>query len=268
MYAQEFLNVLKSPFQILAIVLFIYGFLPLLAFGLGSLLFPNHPEITAGLVLIAVLPVAMTSAFWTDLAKGNLPLTLSIITLTTFLAGLVTPGVMGVMAGQLVEFDAQALVVKLIKTVIIPCIIGLLFRQKFPATTKKAKPYLDLGVRLNVFLILAINGAVMRPYLSDVGPRVFVIIFAVFAYVLLSYLTGFGFASLLFPKDLGSRISVSFVSGMRNNGAGIVIALAYFPPLVAMPVILSILLQQPMASIVKRLVDYRAGQVQPVKESY
>ena len=120
MYAREFLNVLKSPFQILAIVLFIYGFLPLLAFGLGSLLFPNHPEITAGVGSDCRLPVAMTSAFWTDLAKEQPSSNLSIITLTTFLAGLVTPGVMGVMAGQLVEFDAQALVVKLIKTVIIP----------------------------------------------------------------------------------------------------------------------------------------------------
>ncbi len=252
--AAEFIAVMRTPLKVLLTVLFLYGVIPVLAFGWGRMIFPGDPQLVAGMVLIAVLPVAMTSAFWTDLTKGNLPLTLSIITFTTFLAGIITPGVMSLVAGKLIEFDAMSLVIKLVKTVIIPTIVGIVVREKFPKQTGAAKPYLNLGVRLNIFLILAINAAVMRPFLGDVGPKVLLIIFAVLVQVLLSYLGGYGFAYLLFPKDAGSRVSISYVSGMRNNGAGIVIALAYFPPLVAMPVILSILLQQPLASVFRTLV--------------
>ena len=68
---REFLNVLVALSDSCYRLVYLW-FLPA-AFGLGSLPFPNHPGSPG--FLIAALPVAMTSAFWTDLAKGNLPLT-------------------------------------------------------------------------------------------------------------------------------------------------------------------------------------------------
>ncbi len=257
---REFMSVLRTPGKIIAIIVFAYGGLAALAYGMGQLVFPDAPQITAGLVLIAVLPVAMTSALWTDLAKGDLALTLSIVALTTFSAGIVIPTVMSVVAGQLIEFDSRSLVIDLVKTVIVPTVVGLAFRHRFPAPTQQIRPYLSLGVRLNTFLMMAINTAVMLPYLEGVGLTVVLIVLAVLAQLILSYIAGYGFASLLFSNNLAARISVAYVCGMRNNAAGIVIAVAYFPPLVSLPVILSILIQQPLASFVRQVVLSRVRQ--------
>jgi len=52
---------------------------------------------------------------------------------------------------------------------------------------------------------------------------------------------------LLKEKEL--IVAVSFSSGMRNISLGLVLALAYFEPLTAVPVVLSILIQQPFATL-------------------
>ena len=80
----------------------------------------GEPSLAAGLVLISLLPVAVTSAFWTEVNEGNLPVTLSIISVTTLLSGVVIPVLMQVYVGAIVEFDSAALVAGLVKNVLIP----------------------------------------------------------------------------------------------------------------------------------------------------
>jgi predicted Na+-dependent transporter len=45
-----------------------------------------------------------------------------------------------------------------------------------------------------------------------------------------------------------------YTTGMRNNSLGIVLAFSFFEPRAAVPVLLSILIQQPMASFVHWLL--------------
>lgn len=257
----EFALVLRSPGKVIATVLFIYLIIPVTALGIGYAFFPHAPELTAGLVLITVLPVAVTSAVWTDLSDGNLPFTLSIITLTTLLAGIITPTAMTLVAGTLIEFDAISLVLDLVKTVILPVIVGLVVRQLLPRFAQTIKPVLDILVKINIVITLAINSAVMKPYLGGIGAKVLWIIGAVFLLILFSYLLGYIFGGIVFRRDRETRISTAYVCGMRNNGAGLVIASAYFPPLVALPVIMSILLQQPLANVIRAITVSRTQKI-------
>lgn len=261
----EFALILRSPWKVISTIAFIYGVIPVAALGIGRVLFPTAPELIAGLVLIAVLPVAVTSAVWTDLAHGNLPFTLSIITLTTLLAGVITPTAMTLVAGTLIAFDAMGLVLDLVKTVIIPVVVGLFVRQLLPRFAQRIRPALNLLVKVNIVITLAINAAVMKPLLGDMGAKVFWIVGAVFMLVAFSYLAGYMFGGILFRGDRKTRISTAYVCGMRNNGAGIVIASAYFPPLVALPVIMSILLQQPIATIIRTFTVKRRDAVKELE---
>ena len=68
--------------------------------------------------------------------------------------------------------------------------------------------------------------------------------------VLLIALSGY-FISWMIGKYLNGKeeIIAYFTGGMRNMGAGAVIAVTYFPPAVALPVILGMLFQQVLASL-------------------
>jgi predicted Na+-dependent transporter len=245
--------------KIVLILLIIYGLVPLFALTLGTIVLPNEPGLAAGLVLVSILPVAISSAFWTETTKGNLPLTFSIISITTLLSGILIPTLMKLYVGEAIEFNASGLVTGLSKTVVAPVIGGLVIRHYFAHPAEVAKPYLDVGVRICMLVIISVNAAVIIPYVRGMGWELVVVIVTILVHILASYLIGYSFAYLAFPTDPDMRISISYISGMRNNSAGIAIALAYFPPLVAVPVILSILLQQPVAAIARTIIEKRQG---------
>lgn len=253
----EFRQISRLSRKIALIPLIVYGFVPLFALSLGKIALPDEPGLAAGLVLISILPVAISSAFWTETTKGNLPLTFSIVTLTTLLSGILIPSLMRLYFGETIEFNASGLVAGLIRTVVVPVITGLAVRHFFAAPIQMVKPYLDVGVKISMLVIISINAAVIIPYVQDMGWELLVVIIAILVHIVASYTIGYCFAYLAFPHDPDMRISISFTSGMRNNSAGIAIALTYFPPLVAVPVILSILFQQPIAAIAKTIIEKR-----------
>ncbi len=245
----------------LAFILVIsYGIVPLFALSLGKIILPGEPSLAAGLVLISLLPVAVTSALWTEVNEGNLPVTLSIISVTTLLSGVVIPVLMQVYVGAIVEFDSAALVAGLVKNVLIPVIIGIGVNQYLPNPAKAVKPFLDVVVKICLFLVVAINAAVIVPYLEQMGKVLLGVILAIMIHVFACYVVGYCSARLVFPHRPDIQTSILYTSSMRNNAAGIAIALAYFSPFVAVPVILSILFQQPMAALVKTLLDRRARE--------
>lgn len=93
-----------------------------------------------------------------------------------------------------------------------------------------------------------INGAVVAPYLTHMDKKLFVVASAVlciaFAGYLFSWLIGM---SLRRSKD--DIVALTFTGGMRNISAGAVLAIAYFPAPVAVPVVIGMLFQQILASL-------------------
>ncbi|MCO1600674.1 hypothetical protein [Desulfosporosinus nitroreducens] len=57
-----------------------------------------------------------------------------------------------------------------------------------------------------------------------------------------------------------------FNVGMRNTGFGSVIAISYFPATVALPIVLTLLFQQPIAAIVSKIImkfDHQDRKIRP-----
>ncbi|NMB46661.1 MAG: bile acid:sodium symporter family protein [Firmicutes bacterium] len=253
----EFRQIGRLSSKIVLILLVIYGLVPLFALALGKVALPNEPGLAAGLVLISILPAAMTSAFWTEETNGNLALTFSMIIMTTILSGILIPSLMNLYVGKTIEFNASGLLTGLIKTVVLPVLIGLAVRHYFDTPTQIVKPYLDVCVKISMLVVISINAAVIIPYVQDLRWELLAVVIAILIHILGSYAVGYCSAYLAFPHNPEMRISIAYATGMRNNSAGIAIALAYFPPLVAVPVILSILFQQPIAAITRTIIDRR-----------
>ena len=71
----------------------------------------------------------------------------------------------------------------------------------------------------------------------------------VFLQMMGGYLLGFAITTLL-GLDYAASITMTYAATMRNNGAGILIAVSYFSPLMALPITLNTLIQQPIASTI------------------
>lgn len=260
---QSFRDALKAPQRVVIATLLLFGVMPIVSFVLARTLLPESSGFGPGVIMVAVLPAAVTSSVWTGIAKGNIPLNLTIIGTTTLLSGIVTPALLSLLVGVFVTVDTGALFRGLLVTVMIPVLLGVALHHPFERVRPQLGTGLELLVKLGICTILFINGSVLAPYLTEWGWRVagfasVVILQTAVAYGLVYIITKWG---MRLPIE--DVISMTFSVGMRNNGAGIVLALAHFGPVVAMPVIISILAQQPIASLMYRYVIRPSGEGSP-----
>jgi predicted Na+-dependent transporter len=238
-----------NPLPILLVIFILHIFMPLWALGVGHLAFNGDLFTITGLVLAMAIPTGITSFVWVSIYKGNTALTLAIILIDTMLSPFVVPLIMSLLVGGNIEMDIFGMTQGLLMMIVIPSIVGMTLNQVL-----KGKVVSNLSARLSPFakiamgLVVMLNGAVVAPYLLDVNLKLIGIAIIVLFIALSGYLISF-FAGKLFKQDKETIISLMFSGGMRNISAGAVLAVSYFPPAVAVPVVLGMLFQQTLASI-------------------
>ena len=104
-----------------------------------------------------------------------------------------------------------------------------------------------------MLVLLAVNGAVVRPYLQQVDWQLFRLVLVVALHTTLNFGVGYLASLGLLGRNDRSLPTVVYAAAMKNNAAGIVIALGHFGPIAALPVVLNMILQQFWASTYYRL---------------
>ena len=241
---QSFTDVVKKPKAFIISLFIIYLILPVIGFGLGKIFYSSSPEYAVGHFLLAVSPVAITSMLWTGFLGGNLVLSLALITVATVLSGLLLPFQVSFFMGKAVAFDAIALMLSLSKMIVLPVIAGLLLRIKAPVLVDKVSSWFNVVNKLIIMMILAVNGAAVTPYIDTVDWHLIRMFLIVGLHLLLNFSVALVVCRYTLGKGSKDLPAIVFASGMRNNAAGVVIALHYFGPEVALPVIICIFLQQ------------------------
>jgi BASS family bile acid:Na+ symporter len=146
----------------------------------------------------------------------------------------------------------------LLTMIVFPSLLGMAL---YDLTRGKVKqvwgPRLAPLTKVSMALVVSINASVIAPYLRDWSPKLFGTAIFVLGLATLGYLFGF-MASRLMRWNQATLIAVTFNSGMRNISAGAVLAIAYFPASVAVPVVLGMLFQQSLASVTGYLLHRRS----------
>jgi bile acid:Na+ symporter, BASS family len=138
---KDFIKELTKPGKVIIASVMCYTLMPLIALLIIKVYnFP--PEVAAGIILIGVGPAGAASNVMTFLAKGNLALSMTITTLTTLIAPLVTPFLMKLLAGQLIQVDAVGMMISILNMLFIPVIAGIIINKilygNLPWTKKDA----------------------------------------------------------------------------------------------------------------------------------
>jgi BASS family bile acid:Na+ symporter len=189
--------------------------------------------ILVGLALVAAMPIAGSSAAWTQNAKGDLALGLGLVLASTLLSPLTTP-----MIFELVEQMATgeyALVLDglegngtgalLILCVLLPSVLGTAARLVIGAARlTRARPVLKLVNSINLLLLNYANASVSLPQIVAAPDWDFlaVSLAVVVALCVLAFTAGWYLARLL-RADAAQRAALMFGLGMNNNGTGLVL---------------------------------------------
>ncbi|WP_342600281.1 bile acid:sodium symporter family protein [Psychrobacillus sp. FSL H8-0483] len=245
----SFKNAVLHPFPIFIALIVLHIVMPLMALGIGHVVFTGDIYTITGMVLMMSIPTGITSFVWVSISKGNNTLALTIILIGALLSPFIVPLTMSLLVGGNVQIDSFHMMVGLFWMIVIPSIIGMTLNQ-----VTKGKVVNILSARLSPIskigmgIVVMLNGAVVAPYLLDVKLKVVGIAFTVLAIAFLGYVISF-LVAIWCKQQKETVIALTFTGGMRNISAGVVLAITYFPAPVAVPVVLGMLFQQILASI-------------------
>lgn len=139
-------------------------FIPVIAFGLGQVVFSASPDLVVGICIIMAAPVTVAAGtVMTSIARGNVPLSLFICVATNFVAVLTIPFTLDLLlqTAYNVELPIPETITRLVITVLIPTTIGQLIRAKFKETLLRHKKFFSLFQQSVVLLIIfnAVSGS-------------------------------------------------------------------------------------------------------------
>ena len=227
---EDFKRIAQKPIIILIGCCSQFSIMPLGAFLLAKL-FDLPPEIAAGLILTGSAPGAMASNVMSYIAKADAAYSISLTTVSTLLAPLLTPGLTFMLARSRLEVPFWEMVGSVMKMVIVPLFIGFGVRHYLKDKIEKVSAIFPaISVTFIIFicsLVIALN----RDYLAKVTG---VILAAGVLLNIYGMLAGYGVGSA-FQMEVRRRRTLSIEIGMQNAGLGTVLALKHFGERAAIP---------------------------------
>jgi BASS family bile acid:Na+ symporter len=213
MSVKDFAGVVKSPKGVVIGVMSQFIIMPMLGFTLASVTdFPA--EIAAGIILIGCSPSGLASNVMSYLAKANLALSITITSITTLMAPFVTPVLMKLLAGALVEIEMLKMMWDIIKMIILPIGAGLIFNKLLSGKSKWVDDAMPIVSMFGIAAIITIITAAGRESLLIIGPA---LIGVVLIHNTFGYLLGYWSARLFKMPERDCR-TVAIEVGMQNGG--------------------------------------------------
>ncbi len=237
----DFKNVFEAPKAAFVGLLLQFVLLPAASFLLVLIIQPA-PSIALGMMLVAACPGGNISNFITHLSKGNTALSVSLTSLGTLLALVMTPLNLEVW-GSLYPPTAAILtevsldpweVFKTICVLIgIPLVIGMTMSQRYPIIasriSKRVKPISILIFAIFVIVAFANNVDAFTEYIH-------LVVLVVFIHNLTALSLGY-YVAKLFGLSKENRKTLAIETGIQNSGLGLVLIFGFFQGLGGMAIV-------------------------------
>ena len=251
-------KVAARPWPLALVLILSHAVAPLIAYGLGVVLFGAESDYTIGLVLFTVIPLGVSSVLWVGISGGNVPFMLAMVVLDSALSPIVVPGLIEIFFGTQIAFDSIALMKDLLIIVVVPTVIGVILYELSKGKIKVwSAPVTQPISKLAFMMVVTLNAAAIAPSLQTLRSDMVIIVPIVIALVAFHYILGFFGSDLLKQRSREMRVTFAYGVGMRNISLGMVLAMSYFSPKASVPVVLAIMIQQPMATLFQAWVKRR-----------
>lgn len=226
----DFQMVLKRPMPVFIGVVAQFVIMPLLAVAVAKAMGLN-PALAVGLLMLGSVPGGTSSNVIAFLSRGDVALSVTMTSVSTIVAPIMTPALMLLLAGTTTEVDGAGMAWSLVQTVLLPVIIGLTLRVFLSKWINRIMPVLPwlsiLGIGGVVFGAVANNAE----RLMTVGLIVFA---AVTVHNVLGYFLGYVTGRLFkFPEAVNRTMAIE----ISTQSAGLASGMAgrFFSPEAALP---------------------------------
>jgi BASS family bile acid:Na+ symporter len=241
----DFARVAQDPFTVATGFALQYTVMPWIGWAMGYL-FDLPTPFAVGLVLVACCPGGTASNVVTFLARGDVPLSVTMTALSTLMAAVMTPLLTDLLVGSRVEVSVVGLLVSTLQVVILPVVAGVALTRLAPRTTARLQVVAPLAAVLTIALIVGSILGAGRDDVLGAGGR---LLGAVAGLHVGGFALGYVLARVVRRTETASR-TIAIEVGMQNSGLGVVLARQHFAsPLVAIPCAISSLMHSVLGSL-------------------
>ncbi len=231
----ELIEFIKKPFLPIYITFSNLLLIPVGLFYVFYLLGTKNSLLTS-LLLLSSVPSGVASAAMTGLSEGDSVLTLIITIFSHFAAPVTIPIIFYLLMGKIVKLDYIGISLTMAELILVPFVVALLFKTFFKKITNSIT---KIGTFLTAVPISSISLIVM----SVNAPFIYKHPVSVLEYLAVIYPVYFLFAFLGLTEALflnnRQKIAVANSKVFMNVSIGIVIAMQFFSPEVALIMTLS-----------------------------
>jgi BASS family bile acid:Na+ symporter len=218
----DFKGVIKMPKGVAIGVVSSFMVMPIVAFTIVNI-FTFSPDpvlnasIAAGVILVGVVPTGLASNVMCFIAKGNLPLSITMTSVSTLLAPIITPLLFVWLAGSLIEIDFWRQMISILHMIILPIIAGFTFNLFYKQETRKAiiaqvSAYFGIIVFISLLPVL-VQGASFGQFFSGLVSAV--------SWFLILPIAGASFLFTVLKGDL--KIIKTVLSSFATVGIAVII---------------------------------------------
>jgi arsenite transporter len=232
---------------------------PLLAWGLGAVFLSDHPALWIGFIMLMVTPCTDWYLVFTSIAKGNVPLSTSVLPINLILQVLLLPLYLLLFSGTIETISMGTLVESVLLVLVVPFTLAhltrFLLRAKKEALEHKVMPF--FGRAQIVFLCLAIVAmfASQGSYLMNNMDMIYILIVPILIYFMMNYMLGSVVGRMLrFSYEDSVSLHLTIIA--RNSPVALAIAVTAFPeqPVIALALVIGPLIELPVLAVVSQLL--------------
>lgn len=232
---------------------------PFIAWTLGYLFLRNEPDIWVGLILYLVTPCIGWYLVFTELARGDVELGVSLLFWNVVLQIVLLPVYMALLAGTVVHIEIADILRSVITFLVLPLALAAITRwllKRFAisvevATKKVALPYLKT---ITLMIVIAAMFASQGGVLFENPSVVLMMILPGVAFFVIALLMA-TLAARLFRLSYPEFALLAFTTTARNSEASLAIAVtAFSSPLVALTVVIGPSIELPVLILFLRIV--------------
>ncbi|PRX43641.1 BASS family bile acid:Na+ symporter [Prauserella shujinwangii] len=226
----DFRLVLSRPRAVLLGLAAQFLVMPLAAWSIGWALGLTG-ALLAGMVLVGAAPGGTASNVIVYLAKGDVALSVTLTSVATLLAPLLTPALVLWLAGSDLPVGFWALFSSIVQIVLVPVVAGLLVRALAGRLVERVLDYLPLVSVTGIVVVVAAIVGVNSDVIASSGA---LLVLAVILHNGVGLLLGYS-AARLARLDESARRAISIEVGMQNSGLSASLATTHLVPMAALP---------------------------------
>ncbi len=230
----EVINVAKQYRLVMRGVLANFLVVPLL-FYLALNWLPFSPDVVIGLLIMAAVPIAPMAPPFADMAKGDVPYAVGLMTIVALLCVPLTPLIL-VLCLPTSEGGLELDVLKIIQTLLtaqlIPIGVGMAINHVSRKWTEKLLRFVPKIGQVGLIISIALIVAVQAKLIIGLGilPNL-----ATFLFIIVSLLVG---AVMMIGETAGRRRSLGISTAIRNVALGLLIVNSNYPGTPAVAIVL------------------------------